>query len=95
MSHHQLQIGPLLKYGNMHIWPSTLFIVHMIDKQYLLFHDSDLYMTGSCLVHESERRPRYTSIDVPQLENAASNDTGCSYRLWLVCAEVQLSETDR
>ena len=52
-------------------------------------------LTKLKLVHESERKSRFTSIDVPQLDNAATNDTGCSDRLWLVCAEVQLYKTDR
>lgn len=102
--HCHLELGPLLKYWNEHIRSSALSIVHMLDKQYLLLHYSDLDDICEWVLATREKYMNQKDaellnppllLDVPQFDNAATDDTGCSDRLWLVCAEVQLYESDR
>ena len=81
-----------------------LSIVNMFNKQYLLLHYSDLDDICEWVLVTREKYMNQKDAEllnspllpiVPQFDNAATDDTGCSDKLWLVCAEVQLYESDR
>ena len=105
LSHH-LIIALLLEQACTSSQSSALSIVHLFDiKQYLLLHYSNL--DEICKWVLATREKKYMNQKdaellnppvlpyVPQFDNAATDDTGCTDRLWLVCAEVHLYESDR
>ena len=87
--HCHLELRLLLKYWNEHIRSSALSIVHMFDKECLLLHYSNLdeicewvLATREMYMNQKDAELLNPTVlpNVPQFDNAATDETGCSDR---------------